>query len=297
MGKINLGELEKAFEGTNFGEVVMSSTDKKLAYTLKALTERLYGYHTGWTITQIMIELGLLTPKNHIISKKGLRVLRQYRDDQKNLEKQLADYKEWMTEPIVKFQTEFQEMKKENEEFRETLSSQRNLVSRNKSQFKAIIEIKNKLVESERNLTSFIKRSERLEAYIRKQLQEDYKASEDEVKVLFKVLLSGGMDEILKVEPLPDKHYQVNYLNYPEKVLIRAVEREINKCFLEFGASINFPWLTEEGKQNLCGSAALREIDPDKEEEADKAKLAAGLLSPKEYAENRAQRSKEKGGK
>ncbi len=40
-------------------------------------------------------------------------------EDYLKLEKELADYKDWMTEPIVKFQTEFQEMKKELADLRE----------------------------------------------------------------------------------------------------------------------------------------------------------------------------------
>lgn len=40
-------------------------------------------------------------------------------NEKEELEKQLADYKEWMTEPIVKFQTEFQEMKKELAELKD----------------------------------------------------------------------------------------------------------------------------------------------------------------------------------
>jgi chromosome segregation ATPase len=52
------------------------------------------------------------------VSKMTLAYNESDRDKQK-LEKELADYKEWMTEPIVKFQTEFQEMKKELEELKE----------------------------------------------------------------------------------------------------------------------------------------------------------------------------------
>jgi hypothetical protein len=73
---INLDDIEKSFSGTNFGDLINSNRDEKLKYTLKALEERLYGYHTGWTITQIMIEMELLTPKSHKVSKKGLKVLR-----------------------------------------------------------------------------------------------------------------------------------------------------------------------------------------------------------------------------
>ena len=76
---LDFDDLEKVFKGTNFGDVINSSKEEKYKYVLKALTERLYGYHTGWTITQIMIELGLLTPKGHMVSKRGLKILREYR--------------------------------------------------------------------------------------------------------------------------------------------------------------------------------------------------------------------------
>ena len=50
-------------------------------------------------------------------------------EDYLKLEKELADYKEWMTEPIVKFQTEFQEMKKELTELREEHKSMTHLLT------------------------------------------------------------------------------------------------------------------------------------------------------------------------
>ena len=76
---IDVDELEKLFKGTNFGETINSNRDMKLSYALKALEERLYGYHTGYTITQIMTKMKWLTPKQYKITRKGMDVLRANR--------------------------------------------------------------------------------------------------------------------------------------------------------------------------------------------------------------------------
>jgi hypothetical protein len=77
MEEISIEKLNDAFRGTDFGNKVNSNTDEKLKYTLKALTERLYDYHTGSAITHIMIELKLLTPKSHLVTKRGKIILRR----------------------------------------------------------------------------------------------------------------------------------------------------------------------------------------------------------------------------
>jgi hypothetical protein len=73
---IDLEALDNAFHGTNFGEPINSSLDEKKEYTLKQLEQVLYGYYTGYTITQIMIEMKWLTPKGRKISRKGMEILR-----------------------------------------------------------------------------------------------------------------------------------------------------------------------------------------------------------------------------
>lgn len=57
--------IMKAFEGTNFGR-----TDYRqfLGYSV---LEKACGWHCGWTITTIMIELKLITPKHHRVTKLG----------------------------------------------------------------------------------------------------------------------------------------------------------------------------------------------------------------------------------
>lgn len=57
--------IMKAFEGTNFGR-----TDYRqfLGYSV---LKKACGWHCGWTITTIMIELKLITPKHHRVTKLG----------------------------------------------------------------------------------------------------------------------------------------------------------------------------------------------------------------------------------
>ena len=77
MEEISIEKLNDAFKGTDFGNKVNSSVDEKLKQVYKSLTDRLYDYHTGSTITQIMIELKLLTPKSHLVTKRGKIILRR----------------------------------------------------------------------------------------------------------------------------------------------------------------------------------------------------------------------------
>lgn len=67
--------IQKAFEGTNFGR-----TDYRefLGYSV---LEKACGWHCGYTITKIMIELGLITPKTHIPTKLGKMFLSDCYDD------------------------------------------------------------------------------------------------------------------------------------------------------------------------------------------------------------------------
>lgn len=55
----------KAFEGTNFGR-----TDYRefLGYSV---LQKACGWHCGWTITNIMVELKLITPEHHRVTKLG----------------------------------------------------------------------------------------------------------------------------------------------------------------------------------------------------------------------------------
>lgn len=57
--------IERAFEGTNFGR-----TDYR-AFLGYSVLKKACGWHCGWTITQIMIELKLITPTRLQVTKLG----------------------------------------------------------------------------------------------------------------------------------------------------------------------------------------------------------------------------------
>ena len=67
--------IEKAFEGTNFGR-----TDYRefLGYSV---LKKACGWHCGHTITTIMIEMGLITPKKGGLTKLGRMFLSDCYDD------------------------------------------------------------------------------------------------------------------------------------------------------------------------------------------------------------------------
>lgn len=62
-------EIERSFRNTNFG-----NADKRKYLALSLLKTSAF-YHSGYTITQIMIELKLVTPKNKKLTKKGGRFM------------------------------------------------------------------------------------------------------------------------------------------------------------------------------------------------------------------------------
>jgi len=63
-------EITKAFEGTNFGR----SDFRELVNT--SVLKKLVGYHCGYTITEIMKELGLIG-KTEKPTKKGILLVRE----------------------------------------------------------------------------------------------------------------------------------------------------------------------------------------------------------------------------
>lgn len=67
--------IENAFEGTNFGR-----TDYRefLGYSV---LKKACGWHCGHTITTIMIQMGLITPKNKTLTKLGRMFLSDCYDD------------------------------------------------------------------------------------------------------------------------------------------------------------------------------------------------------------------------
>lgn len=67
-------EIENAFKNTSFG-IHVNTTDEKRKYLAEAVLKTAMDYHSGFTITQIMKELGLLL-KNGGLSKKGRVFLR-----------------------------------------------------------------------------------------------------------------------------------------------------------------------------------------------------------------------------
>lgn len=69
--KVLDSELQSAFDGTNFGE-----RTNKIEWQRKsvgcACLKRLEGYHTGYTMERILINLGLLTERPNLnITRKG----------------------------------------------------------------------------------------------------------------------------------------------------------------------------------------------------------------------------------
>ncbi|PWF25007.1 hypothetical protein [Corticimicrobacter populi] len=61
-------ELAAAFDGSDFG----GADHRKLLEV--SVLKKAVGYHCGWTITQIMVRLGLIR-KNGLPSRKGQRLL------------------------------------------------------------------------------------------------------------------------------------------------------------------------------------------------------------------------------
>lgn len=39
------------------------------------------------------------------------------------------------------------------------------------------------------------------------------------------------------------------YPNYPEKVILSAMERSLNKGLIEYGINLRYAWVTDEGKK------------------------------------------------
>ena len=64
-----------AFEGTNFGR-----TDYRAFFGYSVLKKACH-WHCGHTITTIMVELGLITPKAHRVTKLGRMFLSDCYDD------------------------------------------------------------------------------------------------------------------------------------------------------------------------------------------------------------------------
>jgi len=81
MGKFLLAKeitdevIEKAFEGTNFGR-----TDYR-AFLGYSVLQKACGWHCGYTITEIMVELKLITPKNLTVTKLGKLFITDCYDD------------------------------------------------------------------------------------------------------------------------------------------------------------------------------------------------------------------------
>jgi hypothetical protein len=61
-------EIDTAFKGTDFGSA------NKLKLLEQGVLKRIAGYHCGHTLTQIMIELGLITKKRNV-TRKGKEFL------------------------------------------------------------------------------------------------------------------------------------------------------------------------------------------------------------------------------
>lgn len=64
---VTLDEANSVWGNANFGDKGFD----KLAYIKQALDKESMGYKNGWTITQILIELKLLTPKRRYMSTRG----------------------------------------------------------------------------------------------------------------------------------------------------------------------------------------------------------------------------------
>ena len=67
-------EIDKVFQNTSFG-IHVNTTDEKRKYLAEAVLKTAMDYHSGFTITQIMKELGLIL-KSGSLSKKGRVFLR-----------------------------------------------------------------------------------------------------------------------------------------------------------------------------------------------------------------------------
>lgn len=64
-------EIEAVFQNTNFGDDSPTFRRRLLA---QGVLKKLVPYHSGWTLTTILIELGLITAK-HNITAKGRKFL------------------------------------------------------------------------------------------------------------------------------------------------------------------------------------------------------------------------------
>lgn len=59
-------EIEAAFQNTNFGEDTPAFRRRLLE---QGCLKRLVPYHSGWTLTCILVQLGLMTKKGNLTSK------------------------------------------------------------------------------------------------------------------------------------------------------------------------------------------------------------------------------------
>jgi hypothetical protein len=64
LGRVYNEEIDEAFDGTDFGEI-----DRR-KYLAASILEIQAGYHTGYTITCILQEIGLLSQKKRV-TKRG----------------------------------------------------------------------------------------------------------------------------------------------------------------------------------------------------------------------------------
>lgn len=65
VSNVSDAEIKVAFANTNFG---VADHRTLLA---QSVLKRLVGYYTGHTITNIMLDLGLLGRRTHLVTKKG----------------------------------------------------------------------------------------------------------------------------------------------------------------------------------------------------------------------------------
>ena len=68
MKKVTLNEVNNAWGNANFG----LKGSERLPYIKQALDKVNRGYRNGWTMTQILIELKLITPVRRKLTKRGL---------------------------------------------------------------------------------------------------------------------------------------------------------------------------------------------------------------------------------
>jgi len=55
--------------------------------------------------------------------------------------------------------------------------------------------------------------------------------------------------------PKPAAHELLSkWTGQPEKVCLRCVERAVSRGYLDYGVSLNWPWLTPEGEYFLNGN-------------------------------------------